>query len=137
MDHTTFWWLATGLLVIAELLTGTFYLLMLSVGAVAGAMAAHLEASFTTQVVVAAFVGGAAVVLWSLKQQAQPATPSAQQHLDVGETVNVEAWDEQGQTHVKHRGAQWSAQCVQGRALELGLHRIVEVTGNRLILEKV
>ena len=38
MDHSTAWWLLVGLLVIAELLTGTFYLLMLALGAIAGAL---------------------------------------------------------------------------------------------------
>ena len=40
MSHATIWWILTGSLVIAELLTGTFYLLMLAIGAAAGAMAA-------------------------------------------------------------------------------------------------
>ena len=37
MSHATIWWILTGSLVIAELLTGTFYLLMLAIGAAAGA----------------------------------------------------------------------------------------------------
>ncbi|HEU6455220.1 MAG TPA: NfeD family protein, partial [Roseateles sp.] len=44
MDWTdaTTWWIAAGVLVAIELGTGTIYLLMLAVGAVAGALAAHL-----------------------------------------------------------------------------------------------
>ena len=37
----TVWWIAAGLLVVAELASGTFYLLMLALGAGAGALAAH------------------------------------------------------------------------------------------------
>ena len=37
----TFWWLAAGGLVIAELLSGSFYLLMLALGTAAGAVAAQ------------------------------------------------------------------------------------------------
>ena len=32
MEESTIWWLLAGGLVVAELLTGTFYLLMLAVG---------------------------------------------------------------------------------------------------------
>jgi len=41
------WWIATGVLIAVELATGTFYLLMLAVGAAAGAMAAHLGLGLT------------------------------------------------------------------------------------------
>ena len=47
MSEPTLWWLVTGAIVVAELLTGTFYLLMLGLGAVAAALAAHLGASLT------------------------------------------------------------------------------------------
>ena len=41
---STLWWVLAGVLVIAELLTGTFYLLMLALGSVAAAGAAHAGA---------------------------------------------------------------------------------------------
>ena len=47
MEESTIWWLLAGGLVVAELLTGTFYLLMLAVGVGAAAIAAHLGASAT------------------------------------------------------------------------------------------
>ena len=56
----TLWWLATGALVAAELATGTFYLLMLALGAACGALAAHLGFASTAQVAAAALVGGGA-----------------------------------------------------------------------------
>ena len=42
MEASTIWWLAAGAVVVAELLTGTFYLLMVALGLVAAALAAHL-----------------------------------------------------------------------------------------------
>jgi hypothetical protein len=41
MDNPTAWWILAGFFVAMELVSGTFYLLMLAVGAVAGALAAH------------------------------------------------------------------------------------------------
>jgi membrane protein implicated in regulation of membrane protease activity len=143
MDASTFWWIATGALVIAELLSGTFYLLMLSLGAAAAALAAHAGLGMTEQVITAALVGGAAVVLWNLKRKHRPAGADAADthiHLDIGATVHVDAWDDQGLSHVKHRGAVWTASCptdAQSQPLEAGLHKIVAIEGSRLVLEKI
>ena len=52
----TWWWVAAGVLVAAELASGTFYLLMLALGMAAGAIAAHLGFATAAQLVVAAFV---------------------------------------------------------------------------------
>ena len=45
MEASTIWWLAAGAVVVAELLTGTFYLLMVAVGLAAAALAADFEPS--------------------------------------------------------------------------------------------
>mgnify|MGYP002137430483 CR=1 FL=1 len=137
MDNPTLWWLIAGGLVVAELLSGTFYLLMLSLGAVAAALTAYAGASVTWQIVTAAAVGGAAAVLWHLKKPLNNDAQDSNVHLDIGETVSVEAWDAQGHTQVKHRGAQWTAVWTASQAPEPGLHRIVEITGSRLVLEKI
>ena len=66
MNESTIWWLIAGSLVGVELLTGTFYLLMLAIGASAGAIAAHAQLSFSTQLIAGAVVGGLAVILWRI-----------------------------------------------------------------------
>jgi membrane protein implicated in regulation of membrane protease activity len=145
MDASTFWWLLTGLAVAAELLTGTFYLLMLALGLAAGAVCAHLGLAQATQVVVAAFIGATAVLGW---HRTHPA-PSKQKtehnpdlHLDIGSTVDVIKWTSPQATLVMHRGAEWSARPVQHGLSEdtlpsTGLHRIVAVNGNTLVLSKI
>ena len=42
MQASTIWWVLTGVVIATELATGTIYLLMISVGLAAGAIAAHL-----------------------------------------------------------------------------------------------
>ena len=137
MDNPTLWLIVAGGLVIAELLTGTFYLLMLSLGATAAALTAYADGTLTWQIVAAALVGGGATVLWHLKKPLSNDAQDSNVHLDIGETVTVDAWDEQGHTQVKHRGAQWAAVCAANATPELGLHRIREMQGNRLVLEKI
>ena len=41
LSLSTWWWIVAGVLVAAELATGTFYLLMVAIGCAAGALAAH------------------------------------------------------------------------------------------------
>jgi membrane protein implicated in regulation of membrane protease activity len=140
MNNPTIWWLVAGALVALELTTGTFYLLMLALGAAAGAVVAHAGAGFTVQVVVAAAVGGLAVVVWNAYRQRQTDLSAARatvQHLDVGETVQVDAWDAQGLAQVKHRGANWTAVNTPPSKPSPGLHRIQAIQGNRLVLEKI
>ena len=137
MDNPTLWLLVAGGLVVAELLTGTFYLLMLSLGATAAALTAYADGSFIWQIISAGLVGGGAAVLWHLKKPLSNDAQDSNVHLDIGETVTVEAWDAQGHTQVKHRGAQWAAVCAANATPELGLHRISEMQGNRLVLEKI
>ncbi len=141
MTDSTLWWLAAGVLVAAELTTGTFYLLMLAGGLAAGALAAHSGLGATAQVVIAALVGGGAVLAWHLlrphPQAGQDAQANADVNLDIGETVQVSAWQPDGSTQVKYRGAQWQAVPREGSAPSSGAHRIVEVRGSQLILEKI
>jgi len=141
MAESTIWWVLAGAVIAVELLTGTFYLLMLSMGLVAAAIAAHLGATATVQFVVAAVVGGGSVVAWRLYKQKTPsALPASANHdvnMDVGETVHVEAWGPDGTSTVKYRGANWSVSLLPGATPAPGLHTIVEVVGSRLILKKL
>jgi membrane protein implicated in regulation of membrane protease activity len=133
------WWVLAGVLVALELVTGTFYLLMLSLGAVAAALTAMAGHGLTTQLVVAAVIGGLGAVLlgqWR-KRQTTTLQEAHDQHLDLGATVQVDAWDAQGTAQVKHRGAAWTAVLAPGQTATAGVHRIQAMAGNRLVLEKI
>ena len=141
MAESTIWWVLAGAVIAVELLTGTFYLLMLSTGLVAAAIAAHLGASTTMQLVAAAVVGGGCVIAWrSYKQDSRSALPASANrnvNLDVGETVHVEAWGLDGTSSVKYRGAKWSVSLVADAIPSPGNYCIVEVVGSRLMVRKL
>ena len=141
MDESTIWWLAAGAVIVTELLTGTFYLLMVAVGLVAAALAAHLGLPMTVQIVTAAIVGGGAVVAWYLIKKRRPGDPSARAdrsvNLDVGETIMIESWGPDGTTAVKYRGATWTAIHRPGVTPSTGMHRVAELVGNRLLVDPV
>ncbi len=140
MAESTIWWLLTGTTVAVELLTGTFYLLMLAIGLGAAALAAHAGAGTSMQLVVAALVGGGAVVAWHFLRPRQPAGPASANrdvNLDIGETVQVDAWSADGTATVKYRGANWAVVAAPGGARQAGAHRVREVIGSRLVVEKI
>ncbi len=140
MSDSTIWWLLVGSAVALELFTGTFYLLMLALGMAAAALAAHAGASMVVQLVCAAGVGATAVAGWYLIKKRKPADPSVRAlrsvNLDVGEIVQVDEWQANGMAQVKYRGAQWSAVLHPGQTPTPGAHRITELQGNRLLVEK-
>ncbi len=141
MAESTIWWLLAGTAVGIELATGTFYLLMLAIGLAAAAVTAHAGATSTTQIVVAALVGAGAVMAWRAYKQTKPsslpATANRDVNLDIGETVQVDAWNPDGTTTVKYRGAKWAVSMLPGDPLAIGPHRVVEVVGSRLIVQKL
>jgi len=141
LTEPTIWWLLAGAAVAVELVTGTFYLLMLAIGLAAGALAAHLGASISFQLVTAAVIGGGAVAAWHVRRGKRPQEPIASANrdvnLDIGETVNVEHWNADGTASIQYRGAAWTVVAAAGAIHATGLHRVREVIGNRLVVEKI
>lgn len=138
MNDSTQWWIASAVLVALELGSGTFYLLMLAVGAAAGALAAHLGWTQTWQWVTASALGlGAAGALWKLRgrRQGPPPQSNPDVNLDIGASVRVESWDTEGHARVRWRGTDWSARHAGGAAPAPGAHRIKAVDGSTLVLE--
>lgn len=143
------WWLLAGGLVAFELITGTFFLLMLAFGAAAGALVAHAGGAESIQISVAALVGALACTAWYLKQKRSASSdgPLGVQNapdlsLDLGQTVTVDHWHNDGSTHVMYRGATWTAR-LQADASQPdvagpvpGTYRIVAMQGNLIFLQK-
>lgn len=122
-------WAVIGLgLVIAEVLTGTFYLLMLAVAAFGAAGVAWAGLGFAGQSVVAAVAGALGcygVHLYRVKNQPAPMAP-----IDAGMPATFEGWvDQAGRlARVRYRGASWEATVEGTEAAEPGA--TLYVTGN-------
>jgi membrane protein implicated in regulation of membrane protease activity len=140
MADSTLWWLLAGGAVAVELLTGTFYLLMLAVGLAAGALAAHAGAGMSTQLIAAALVGGGAIAAWHfirLRGTAAGPRENTNLNLDAGEAVHVDAWTADHTATVRYRGTVWTAIPAGGVPAGTGAHRVREVVGSRLVVEKI
>ena len=141
MSEASLWWIAAGVLVALELTTLTFYLLMLALGAATGALAAHLGAPATGQMVVAAIVSTLAVLAchqWRKSRPRElPAGADPNLNMDVGETVQITAWNPDGTATVRYRGTTWTAMHRPGIAPRTGAHRVAELVGSRLLVDPV
>ena len=140
MADSTIWWLLAGVMVAMELVTGTFFLLMLAGGMVAGALAAHLGLSVMLQMAVAAVVGGSAVVVLRQKRSKRPkpahANANRDVQMDIGETVHVQQWNADRTAVVNYRGAQWTVELADHKvAPEAGFFKITELNGSRLVVK--
>ena len=118
---------------IAELLSGTFYLLMLGVAAFGAAAAAYLGLTFQPQVIVAAIVaavGCYGVHAYRAKNRARQMPP-----IDAGNPANFEQWIDPGArlARVHYRGASWEAVVDGAEAPAPGsLLYVVSADGNTL-----
>lgn len=139
LSVATFWWVAAGVVVAAELATGTFYLLMMALGLVGAAVAAHLGFAVPWQIAAAALVGGGATALWHWRRAArttasEPVARNRDVNLDIGERVTVESWETDHTARVSYRGSVWKARRQPGVPELTGQHVVQAVEGNWLVL---
>ena len=105
------WAIAGFVLVMAELLTGTFYLLVLGIAALAAAAIAYLGGDFWVQAMVAPAVALMGIYFVRRWWTNHPKDSAASNNLDLGQAVVVESWVDQaaGIARVKYRGSTWEA----------------------------
>lgn len=134
------WWLLVGVVLVLELFTGTFFLLMLALGLVAGALAAHAGLDLTGQLLSAAVVGAGAVAWWQRRRAKHPVQAPSERNpdinLDIGQVIGIQSWEPGGMAHARYRGADWAVQLQEGCAASSnGRYRIVQVQGSTLIVQ--
>jgi membrane protein implicated in regulation of membrane protease activity len=136
------WLIAVGAVVIFEIFTGTFYLLMIAVGLAAGAAAAFFGADMTIQLIVAAVIGALAVYVLRHSQygstnKIDPAR-NPDINLDIGQKINVIEWQSndngKNTARVMYRGAPWDVELEPGALSRPGTFTIHEIRGSRLIV---
>lgn len=116
MELWLLWVVAGFVLVIAELVTGTFYLLVVGLGAFAGALAAWLGAHVLIQAIASsavALAGAWFVHHWHMVNRKDDQGRS--NLLDRGQPVVLEGWanESAGIARVKYRGTSWDARYEQ------------------------
>lgn len=140
-----FWLAAAGVIVILEIFSGTFYLLMIAIGVASGGAVAWFGGSPELQLIVAGAVGVTAT--WLLRRSRLGKihkTDSGRDpnvNLDIGQTVHVGSWqhveNDRAVARISYRGAQWDAELTDKSSAEPGNFVIKEIRGSRLILTRL
>lgn len=144
MTDWILWFAAAGIVVICEMFTGTFYLLMIAFGLAAGGVAALAGVSNPTQFLCAAAVGAVATILLRRSRLGKPERTDAARdpnvNLDIGQTLNIPEWRSgtagTASARVMYRGALWDVELATGTARP-GLFEIREIRGSRLIVAEM
>ena len=130
-------WIVAGLVLAGgDILLGTFYLLVMGAACLIAAAAAWggMTLGWQFSIFAAATILGGLAVQRLRSRKADES--EALQHPDVGQSVSVLQWREDGTAFVSYRGARWSASPVRpGDAGAKGGWKIVRVEGSRLVIE--
>ena len=134
MDAYLLWAVAGIVLIIVEMLTGTFYLLVLGIAALIAAGAAWFGLSFWVQAVVTAAVTVAGVML--VNRYRSRSAQASKRSLDIGQSVTLESWisEADGLARVNYRNAQWEARVTGDRVPDGRVFYIHAVEGNTLVV---
>ena len=140
MEVYWIWWLAAVVLVIAEMNSGTFYLIAVAFGLAVAGLSAYLGVAWGGQAAIAALlciVSVAAIYRW--KRGQGPAQGQANLAYDIGQTVQTVRWTDERHARVSYRGAEWDAELAGTASADATRQnwRIKEVVGSRLIIEPV
>ncbi len=131
-------WLIAGLVLGgAEIVTGTFYLLVLGAACLAGALAAAAEMSLAWQFAACAVLAVAGCFVVHRLRKPDAADESRRlQNIDEGQRVVIDAVAADGTADVLYRGSCWKAVPEAGAALEAGPAAIVRLDGARLVVKQ-
>lgn len=127
------WWILAAVLVGAELVTGTFYLLAVGIAFVAGGIVAFMGVSMPMQLLIAgilAVIGAMLAHHWRRRR----GEPTPQAGLDIGKTVHVEAWRADGTARVVYRGTHWDGVLASHDTPRQSTMYIVDTRGSTLVL---
>jgi membrane protein implicated in regulation of membrane protease activity len=137
MDSYIVWFVVAFGLLVAELLTGTFYLLVISIALAVAGFAALAGAPVALQFVVAAAITlGGSIWLRSTRfgKRLHERGDDRVQNMDVGQSLRVDHWTSARTARASYRGAVWDVELAPGEAPVGGEFVIQQIQANRLIV---
>ncbi|HEY4370483.1 MAG TPA: NfeD family protein [Burkholderiales bacterium] len=111
MQAYVIWFIAAFVLIGAELMAGTFYLLVIGLGLAGGGVAALAGLGEAGQIVAAALIAVAGIIiLRTTRAGASLRRSGPEVPADVGQPVQVVERRPDGSLRVNYRGSQWDAE---------------------------
>lgn len=135
--ETYIWFIVAFGLLVAELLTGTFYLLVIAIALAVAGLAAWMGAPVALQFVVAAVIGlGGSMWLRTTRfgRRLHERADDRVQNMDIGQSLRVDAWTPARTARANYRGAVWDVELAPGEQPSSGEFVIREIQANRLIV---
>lgn len=135
MEAYWIWWMASVVLVIAEMISGTFYLIAIALGLAAAGLTAYMGVGWEGQAAVAALLCSVSIVATYRWKQGQD-KEQANLAYDIGQTVQIASWSDERHARVNYRGAEWVAELAATATPDAARKnwQIKEVVGSRLII---
>jgi membrane protein implicated in regulation of membrane protease activity len=133
MDAQWTWWIVAAVLIGAELVTNTFYLLAVGIAVALGGVAAYFGAGTEVQWAVAAILG-LVFTFVAHRLRIRYSSPAVQPPADIGKSVHVRHWNADGSARVDYRGTQWTADLATPATPRAESMVIVGMRGSRLII---
>jgi membrane protein implicated in regulation of membrane protease activity len=128
------WWIAAAALIAVELLTGTFYLLVIGLAVACGGLAALLGGPVPLQWLIAGVLGVIGTVWLQRWKRGIAAKTPQQQALDIGAQVQVLSWGPDRTARVAYRGSTWDAELAAPDTPKVETMYIAALRGSVLIL---
>ena len=135
MSAYLIWAIAGLVLITVEMLTGTFYLLVIGIAALIGAAVAYAGGAFWLQALIAGISG--LIGVWYAHgkltaEKAKKGMPNTNQ-LDIGQPVTVLQWvnQAQGLVRVNYRGSQWDAKVDAGESATVKINDVLTIFGQQ------
>jgi membrane protein implicated in regulation of membrane protease activity len=109
MDAYVYWFLLCLVLLGIEMVSGTFYLLVVAIAAAVAGMSALLGMAMVGQMILSALTGIAGILILrnSIRNQV---TDAANFSIDIGQPVRIIKWNGDRSARVNYRGTEWDAQ---------------------------
>ncbi len=133
MEIYIYWFLLALVLLGLEMVTGTFYLLVVSIAMAVAGFVAYRGGSFIWQLMLCALtvIAGVFVLRYWKSGQVRHQTSAS---LDIGQSVQVLKWHDNGSARVFYRGAEWDAQLESTEMPREAQLYITAIRGSILIL---
>lgn len=133
MAPYVYWFLLALGLIMLEMATGTFYMLVVGLALAVGGFAAYFGLSFPTQLTLSGLAGVAGtLILRRIRRDKVNAEPN--QSLDIGQAVQSVTWTQNGGARALYRGAEWAAEAESSDTPREGVFYIKTLRGSTLIL---
>lgn len=133
MSSYIVWWITGAILVGVELATGTFYLLAIGAAFGIGGLAAWLGVDTWVQFAIAS-VASVIGIFIAHRFRRRVSEPPVMPGLDIGQTVKVIEWRDDGTARVHYRGTQWDAEPATPHTARLETMIIKATRGSVLVL---